>query len=156
MKTNIGKAISLLNTLSPHPASSDKSTLTEAITLLKHEDEARQPLVPLPQPDKATAPIRQLGTFRAEEGGYRTRVVLKDESFNLFGLSASESQSQADRIDHLLTEHAALVAVAEAANQLIYTQNATRSTSHESIVSTLSVQHVRDLLAALAVVRGRK
>ena len=45
MKTNIGKAITLLNEVKT-PLPSHQQKITEAITLLKHEDEARQPLVP--------------------------------------------------------------------------------------------------------------
>ena len=51
MKTNIGKAISLLNTVEGARPELDK--INAAITLLKREDEQRQPLVP--QPDKATS-----------------------------------------------------------------------------------------------------
>ena len=60
MKTNIGKAISLLNTVSASHGTLD--TLNQAITLLKREDEARQPLVP----EKSTAmtPEQAINNFK--------------------------------------------------------------------------------------------
>jgi hypothetical protein len=104
------------------------------------------------QPDKATAPLRQLGTFKAD--GYRTRVVCKDESFNLFGLSAADSQSQADRIDQLLTEHAALEAVADGIEKLKH--NAKRGRVAADDAAIIMDSEIDSLLAQLAAVRGGK
>lgn len=93
-----------------------------------------------PQPDKAMAQF----------DGQQVSLAVKSHFAGCPELTTNELV----RIACAVNEHAALCAVAEAANQLIYTQNSMRSTGNESIVSTLSVQHVRELLAALAAVRN--
>lgn len=53
-------------------------------------------------------------------------------------------------------ENVALLAVAEAANCVTYTQKATKSTAHWSQVSTMQLQLLRTALANLAAVRAGK
>ena len=53
-------------------------------------------------------------------------------------------------------EHAALVAVAEQANVVSYSLNATQSTGHWSRVSTMQLHLLLKALANLAAVRGQK
>ena len=130
MKTNIGKAINLLNdidTSSPVV----QNTLNQAITLLKHEDEARQPLVPeQPQPDKATAMPSKIQTL------IEHLKILQEAS------PAIVHRIALDLTREIEAEHAALVAVAEVAAKI----HATRADCLE----------LTNALAQLATVRGGK
>lgn len=68
-------------------------------------------------------------------------------------IASCENESSATLICSRLNEHAALVAVAEAAASLIYSQNSRMSHSDKSVVSHDEFIKVMEALTALAAVR---
>jgi len=114
MKTNIGKAISLLNTVLATRPELDK--INAAITLLKHEDEARQPLVPVNSQSAEIALQNQMieGARRAasklmcqvtEMRSALDRIRLRDEThgykneFEMCKLIASKAITAVDKLE---------------------------------------------------------
>lgn len=83
-------------------------SIAAAIEILKHEDEVRQPLVPEPQPDKATARPWQWTAQQTIIDSAGQQVA--DCASGCRALDCQERDANADLIVRAVNEHAALVA----------------------------------------------